>query len=120
MLLFLVTAVFALFSGAGALLRLRPILPGMARAGVPESWLVFPIGVLKLAGGAGLLAGLWLPGVGTAAAFGLVLYFTCAVYTHLRAADFSAQFYLACAFLALCAATLAVGVQHGGDAILGG
>jgi hypothetical protein len=46
------------FSGIAAILHFKPILPGMAKAGVPESWLTFPIGTLKTAGAAGLLLGL--------------------------------------------------------------
>ena len=46
------------FSGVAAIVHFKPILPGMARAGVPESWLTFPIGTLKTAGAAGLLLGL--------------------------------------------------------------
>ena len=97
------------FSGIAALAHFRPILPGMARAGVPESWLTFPIGTLKTAGAAGLLLGLLgLPLVGTAAAIGLVLFFVCAVYTHLRAGDCSPQLGLALGFLLTATAALLV------------
>lgn len=97
------------FSGVAALGRFKPILPGMARAGVPASWLVFPIGTLKTAGALGLLAGLLgLAPIGTAAAAGLVLFFVCAVHTHLLARDYSAQFALAIGFLTLAGATLAL------------
>lgn len=93
---YLVVAILAIaanaFSGIAALAHFRPILPAMARAGVPESWLTFPIGTLKTAGAAGLLLGLLgRPLVGAAAAIGLVLFFVCAVYTHLRAGDHSPQ-----------------------------
>jgi hypothetical protein len=95
------------FSGVAALAHFRPIIPGMVRAGVPESWLTFPIGTLKTAGAAGLLLGLaGVPLIGTAAAVGLVLFFVCAVYTHLRAGDYSLQFALAIGFLLLAVATL--------------
>ena len=84
-----VTIVANTFSGVAAIAHLKPILPAMARAGVPESWLTFPVGTLKVAGAAGLLLGLvGVPLVGTAAAIGLVLYFVCAIYTHLLAGDF--------------------------------
>jgi len=96
-------------SGIAALLHLKQILPAMAAAGVPESWLTFPIGTLKVAGALGLLAGLFVPVIGTAAAIGLVLYFVCAIYTHVRASDYSAQFVLANGFLALNAAVLVLG-----------
>jgi hypothetical protein len=90
-------------------LHLKAILPGMAKAGVPESWLTFPIGTLKAAGAAGLLIGLLgLPLIGTAAAIGLVLFFVCAVYTHVRAHDHSTQFGLAIGFLLLNVTALVV------------
>ena len=107
----LVTAAANVFSGLGAVARLGPIGPAMERVGVPRTWLVFPIGTLKLAGAVGLLLGLaGLPLVGTAAAAGLVLYFSCAVYTHLLARDHSAQFGLALGFLALAVASLGLGL----------
>jgi DoxX-like family len=46
--------------------------------------------------------------VGTAAAIGLVLFFVCAVHTHLRAGDYSPQLGLALGFLGLAVATLAL------------
>ena len=112
---YLVVAVLAVaangFSGIAALAHFRPILPGMARAGVPESWLTFPIGTLKTAGAAGLLLGLaGVPLVGTVAAAGLVLFFVCAVHTHLLAGDYSPQFGLAVGFLVLAVATLGLGL----------
>jgi len=73
------------FSGVAALIHWKRILPGMAQAGVPESWLS-TLGALKTAGAVGLLLGLiGVPLVGTAAAIGLVLFFIGAVVTHLRA-----------------------------------
>lgn len=99
------------FSGVAALVRFKPILPGMVAAGVPESWLIFPIGTLKTAGAAGLLLGLvGVPLIGTAAAIGLILFFVCAVYTHVRASDYSPLFGLANGFLLLAVAALALGL----------
>jgi DoxX-like family len=95
------------FSGIAAMLHFKPILPGMARAGVPESWLTFPIGTLKTAGAIGLLLGLvGVPWVGAAAAIGLIGFFVCALYTHMRAGDYSPQFGLAIGFLLLNVAAL--------------
>ncbi|MDQ6636684.1 MAG: DoxX family protein [Candidatus Dormibacteraeota bacterium] len=95
------------FSGIAAAVHFKPILPAMARAGVPESWLTFPIGTLKTAGAVGLLLGLiGVPLIGAAAAIGLILFFVCALYTHIRASDFSAQFGLAIGYLVLAVATL--------------
>ena len=85
------------FSGVAALVHFEPILPGMARAGVPESWLTM----------VGLLLGLiGVPLIGTAAAIGLVLFFVGAIITHLRARDYAQQFGLAIGFLLLAASTL--------------
>jgi hypothetical protein len=94
------------FSGIAALAHFAPIMPGMAAANVPVSWLRFPIGTLKLLGALGLLAGLWIPAIGLAAAAGLIIFFVCALYTHVMAKDISAQFGLAAFILALNVATL--------------
>lgn len=108
----LVTIAANTFSGVAAMTRFTPIMrtlrPALQRAGVPESWLVWPIGALKAAGALGLLLGLiGVPVIGTAAAAGLILYFVCAAYTHVRVSDYSLQFYLAsCIFLPLAVASL--------------
>lgn len=103
-----ITVAINAFSGIAALLHWKPILPGMVKAGVPESWLTFPIGTLKTAGALGLLAGLIAqsPGLIISAAVGLVLFFVCALYTHVRAADYTAQFFLAVFFLAMAGGSL--------------
>jgi hypothetical protein len=93
------------FSGIAALLHFQPIMPGMAKAGVPVSWLTFPIGTLKTLGALGLAVGLiFRP---------LVLFFVCALYTHIRAGDYSAQFALAIGFLGLNVAALALSLPSG-------
>jgi hypothetical protein len=101
------------FSGIAALLHFQPIMPGMARAGVPVSWLTFPIGTLKTLGALGLAAGLAFHPLGIAAATGLVLFFVCAIYTHVLAGDYGSQFGLAIGFLALNVAVLALGLETG-------
>lgn len=99
------------FSGLAALLHFKPIVPGMVKAGVPQSWLTFPIGTLKTAGALGLLLGLFgVPLIGPMAAVGLILFFVCAVYTHLLAGDYSPQFGLALAFLLIAVAALLVDI----------
>jgi hypothetical protein len=62
------------FSGVSALVHFAPIIPAMEAAGVPLSWLTFPIGTLKTLGAVGLVVGLWIPAIGLAAAAGLVLF----------------------------------------------
>jgi len=108
------------FSGVAALVHFKPILPGMVKAGVPESWLTFPIGTLKTAGAVGLLLGvIGVPLIGTAAAVGLILFFVCAIYTHMRAGDYSPQFGLAIGFLLLAVAALVLDLATAGVSIHG-
>ncbi|WP_369145190.1 DoxX family protein [Streptomyces sp. R44] len=59
----------------------------MTKVGVTESALPW-LATAKAAGALGLLAGLFVPLLGQAAAVGLVLYFTGAVIAHLRVKDF--------------------------------
>jgi DoxX-like family len=104
----LFAAVVYAFMGIAAIVHFKPILPGMVKVGIPKSWLTFPIGTLKAAGAIGLLLGvIGVPLIGTCAAIGLILFFVCAVYTHLLAGDYSPpQFVLALGFLLLAVATL--------------
>ncbi len=107
------------FSGVASLVHFKPIIPGMVKAGVPESWLTFPIGTLKTAGALGLLLGLiGVPSIGTAAAIGLVLFFVCAIQTHLLAGGYSPQFGLAIGFLLLNVAALVVNLASGPGPVL--
>jgi DoxX-like family len=96
------------FSGVAALVHFAPIIPPMQRAGVPVSWLTFPIGTLKTLGTVGLVVGLWIPAIGLAAAAGLTVFFICAVYTHVLANDISGQFAFGGLLLALNSATFAL------------
>ena len=98
------------FSGIAALVHFSPILPGMASAGIPESWLTFPIGTLKTLGTLGLIVGLWIPAIGIAAAAGLVMFFVCALYTHVLARDFTSMVAFGGYMLALNCAALAVAI----------
>ncbi|MFD3505139.1 DoxX family protein [Streptomyces sp. NPDC058676] len=59
---------------------------GSRRSGVPESWFL-PLGLVKIAGALGLLAGIVYRPLGIAAAIGVVLYFLGAVITHARGGD---------------------------------
>ena len=76
-----------------------------AELGLPQSW-VFPLGLLKLAGAAGLSAGLLgIEALGIAAAIGLVLFFTGAVAIHVGKRVYHNIAYPG-AYLALAGATL--------------
>ena len=87
------------------------VLANSAEVGVPRSWLP-ALGVVKLAGAAGLVVGLvGLPTLGIAAAAGLVLFFVGAVVTHLRARILY-NITFPGAYLCLSTATLALMVVH--------
>ena len=81
------------------------------RLGVPVS-LMIPFGIVLGSAGAGLLAGLAVPALGTAAAAGLVAYFLLAVAAHLRARDLHLAWPLL--YLSLATAALVTGLAHRG------
>ncbi|WP_030752506.1 DoxX family protein [Streptomyces griseus] len=79
-----VAAFMAGFSGAAVLFRAKFVVEPLAAYGVPRSWWN-ALGLLKLAGAAGLVVGFWVPVIGVLAAIGVVLYFAGAVITVVRA-----------------------------------
>lgn len=84
-----VTAFVALMNGCAATLNLvhaESVEAVADRLQIAHRWMV-PFGFLLAAGAVGLLVGTAVPAVGIAAAIGLVLYFICAVATHVRAHD---------------------------------
>lgn len=83
----LLAAALVAFSGGALLARASWVVESLVAYGVPRSW--WPrLGAAKLAGAAGLLVGLAVPAIGVAAAIGLVLYFTGAVITVIRAGSY--------------------------------
>ncbi len=79
------------------------------RIQVSRGWMA-PLGMLLASGAVGLLTGLAVPALGTAAAIGLVVYFICAVTAHLRVRD--RQIGGAVFFLFLAAAALTTDVAY--------
>ena len=69
--------------------RAEQAVANVAKVEVPPSWLL-PLGALKFAGAVGLIAGIAMPFIGVAAAIGLVLFFVCAIFAHLRVRWYSA------------------------------
>jgi hypothetical protein len=108
-----VAAAANVFSATCDFVRYKKVSIAMAKAGVPESWMTM-LGILKAAAALGLLAGIGMPLIGTAAAVGLILFFAAAIITHLRALDYS--FGLAAVFLLLAVAALALGLHARGPA----
>lgn len=80
----LLAALMAGFSGAVLLLRAQWIVRALTDYRVPRSWWTW-LGLAKVAGAAGLVVGLFVPLIGVLAGVGLVLYFTGAAVTVARA-----------------------------------
>ena len=91
-----------LYAATNDFTRSQWLLTNMAKLGVPDSWLT-PLGILKAAGALGLLVGIGVPWIGTAAAIGLTLFFVGALITHLRARGYSFGFPLMFPLLAVAA-----------------
>jgi hypothetical protein len=72
------------FSAVSVFLGVKYVVEPLAAYGIPRSWWPW-LGTAKALGAAGLLAGLVVPAIGAAAGIALVLYFTGAVITVLRA-----------------------------------
>lgn len=84
----LVGAALAAFSAGSVFFRAKWVLQPLADYGIPNSWLPW-LGTAKAAGAVGLVVGLFVPVIGLLAGIGLVLYFTGAVITVLRARWYS-------------------------------
>jgi hypothetical protein len=103
-----VTILAALTNGYAAVLSLAgagSVKLVADRVRVSRRWMT-PFGSLLAAGAIGLVVGLEVPVLGTAAALGLVLYFSCALGAHVRVRDHGvggAVFFLSLAICALVA-----------------
>lgn len=84
----LVAALMTGFSAASVFLGAQWVVEPLAAYGVPRGWWPW-LGAAKAAGAAGLVAGLFVPALGIAAAVGLALYYTGAVVTVVRARSYA-------------------------------
>ena len=73
-------------SAVGKLTAKPNIIQSMHAVGVNDSGIRI-LAILEILGGTGLLVGIWVPALGTAAAAALTLYFLGAVAAHLRVHD---------------------------------
>ena len=101
-----------LLSDAVASLRpprfIRACLDGV---GFPREWW-WSLIVIKTAAAAGLIVGIWLPGVGLATNAAVVVYFGAAGYAHLRAGFLGSAFWVNClGMLLLASLALVFGFQ---------
>jgi hypothetical protein len=84
----LLAAAWVGFSAASVFLHAKWVVEPLTAYGVPRSWWPW-LGTAKAAGAAGLVVGLFVPAIGVMAGIGLVLYFTGAVTTVIRARSYS-------------------------------
>ncbi|GAA2440874.1 DoxX family protein [Actinomadura vinacea] len=99
-------AAWVAFSAYAILTRAQWVVEPLTEYRVPRSWWPW-LGAAKAAGAAGLLAGLLVPALGTLAGIALILYFTGAVITIVRARSYTHIPY-PLLYLAPVAATLAL------------
>lgn len=83
-LIVILVAAWVGFSAYAVLTGKSWVVDNLADYGVPRRWWPW-LGITKLLGTAGLVAGIWVPALGVAAAVALSLYFAGAVVTVLRA-----------------------------------
>jgi DoxX-like protein len=81
-------AAWVAYSAFAVFFRAKWVVQALSDYGVPRSWWPW-LGTAKIAGAAGLVAGLLVPLIGVAAEIGLVVYFTGAVVTVVRARWYS-------------------------------
>lgn len=62
---------------------------------LPERWWWVLI-IIKLLAAAGLIAGIWIPGIALAANVGVIAYFLCAAFAHIRAGATGMAFRVNC------------------------
>ncbi len=101
-----VTSLAALMNGFAALMNFvgAEFVKVIAdKVQVSRKWMV-PFGLLLAAGAAGLAVGFAVPALGIAAASGLIAYFICALWAHVRVRDRNVGG--AITFLVLAAAAL--------------
>lgn len=84
----IVAAAWVGFSAYAIWTKKEFVVENISAYGVPERWWPW-LGALKALGAIGLLAGLFVPAIGIAAAAGVVLYFLGAVVTVVRAQAYS-------------------------------
>jgi len=84
----ILAAAWVAYSAAAVFFRAKWVTQALTDYGVPRSWWPW-LGTAKVAGAVGLVVGLLLPVIGVLAEIGLVVYFTGAVVTVVRARWYS-------------------------------
>jgi hypothetical protein len=95
----------AIGSGVSKLKKVPDVMTAMASVGVKPN-LIPLLALLEIAGGLGLIAGIWAPKLGSLAAACLVLYFAGALFAHLRKKHKVAEFGAALGILVIAVITV--------------
>jgi uncharacterized membrane protein YphA (DoxX/SURF4 family) len=86
-----VLAFAAIGSAISKLKKVPDVMTAMASVGVKPHQ-VTVLAALEIAGGLGIIAGIWVPGLGVAASACLVLYFVGALASHIKKKHGPAEF----------------------------
>lgn len=92
------TILLAVVLLADIIMSIRPmkfIQDCLDGVGFPRDWW-WALLVIKSLAVVGFVAGLWIPGVAISATIGVITYFCCAAYAHIRAKFFGQAFWLNC------------------------
>lgn len=74
----------------------------------PERWW-WVVPIVKFAATAGLVTGLWIPGLGAVTTLALITYFVVAISMHIRARDFGRNLFVnASGMLVICVAVASI------------
>jgi len=112
--LIIFTSLLAFASIGSAIAKLKKVpdvMASMASVGVKPNQ-VPVLALLEIAGGVGLIAGIWAPALGTLAAACLVLYFVGAFLTHLSKKHGPADFGAALGILIISIVTTVLQLQR--------
>ena len=81
----------AIGSAISKLKKVPDVMTAMASVGVKPQQVPL-LAALEIAGGLGIIAGIWVPALGLAATIGLVLYFAGALLSHMKKKHGPAEF----------------------------
>jgi hypothetical protein len=98
-------------SAIGKFSKRADLVTQLTGLGVPEK-MIPVLGLLEVAGVAGLIVGIWFAPIGVAAAAGLTLYFAGAVIAHVRHHDSAKDITPALVLFLVSVATLALEIAR--------
>lgn len=101
----------AIGSAISKLLRVPDVMVAMAKVGVKDKHVPL-LALLEIAGGAGVIAGIWLPTLGLLASASLVLYFVGVLFAHFTRGHKPSDFGAALGIFLIATATTLLQLQR--------